>query len=81
MTARGVREARRARELAAERGASLSSVLSDLVVRGLAQLDEPVVVERDAATGFPILSIGRRLSSADVAALLRKRRIKPIRQR
>ena len=61
---------RRARELAAQRGQSLSSVLADLTVRGLAQLDAPVKLTTDARTGLPALSLGRRVTSAEVADVL-----------
>lgn len=61
---------RRARELAAQRGQSLSAVLADLTVRGLAQLDAPVELGTDARTGLPVLSLGRRITSAEVADVL-----------
>lgn len=61
---------RRARELAAQRGQSLSSVLADLTVRGLAQLDAPVELATDDRTGLPVLSVGRRITSTEVAAVL-----------
>ena len=61
---------RRASELAAERGASLSSVLSDLVARGLAQSDEPLRLETDDRTGLPVLRLGRRVTAAEVADLI-----------
>lgn len=61
---------RRARELAAQRGESLSAVLADLTVRGLAQLGAPVTLETDPHSGMPVLSLGRRISSADVADAL-----------
>lgn len=61
---------RRARELAKARGQSLSATVAELTARGLSQLDEPVVVRTDAASGFPVLSVGRRLTSIDVAAAL-----------
>ncbi|GAB2540060.1 hypothetical protein [Brachybacterium huguangmaarense] len=61
---------RRASELAAERGASLSSVLSDLVARGLAQFDEPLRLETDDRTGLPMLRLGRRVTAAEVADLI-----------
>lgn len=54
---------RRARELAAQRGVSLSAVLADLTVRGLAQLDAPVKLTTDALTGFPILTLGRKVTA------------------
>lgn len=61
---------RRARELAAQRGQSLSAVLADLTVRGLAQLDDPVALSTDARTGLPVLSLGRRVTETEVAAFL-----------
>lgn len=61
---------RRARELAAARHQSLSAVLADLTVRGLATLDEPVELRIDPSSGLPSLSLGRRVSSADVAEAL-----------
>lgn len=61
---------RRVRELAAQRGQSLSSVVADLTVRGLAQLGAPVELSTDARTGLPVLSLGRRITSDDVAEAL-----------
>lgn len=61
---------RRARELAARRGQSLSSVIAELTVRGLAQLDSPVELAADPRTGLPVLSLGRSITSADVADVL-----------
>ncbi|PRY61502.1 hypothetical protein BCF74_10559 [Knoellia remsis] len=61
---------RRARELARQRGQSLSAVLADLTVRGLAQLDEPVRIDVDATTGVPVIHVGRRITSEDVAQAL-----------
>ena len=61
---------RRAREIAEQRGQPLSTVLADLTVRGLAQLDAPVDLATDERTGLPVLSIGRRVTSAQVAGLL-----------
>lgn len=61
---------RRARELATARGQSLSAVLAELTVRGLGQLDEPVVLRTDERSGFPVISIGCRVTSDDVAAAL-----------
>ncbi|MBK5305933.1 MAG: hypothetical protein JJD92_04515 [Frankiaceae bacterium] len=61
---------RRAQELAKARGQSLSATLAELTARGLGQLDEPVVVRTDGTSGFPVVSIGRRLTSDDVAAAL-----------
>ncbi|MGL5864475.1 MAG: hypothetical protein ACRCYX_01205 [Dermatophilaceae bacterium] len=61
---------RRAKELAAARHESLSAVIADLTVRGLAQVDTPVTLTRHERSGFPVLSIGRRITSEDVAAAL-----------
>ncbi|XVX19628.1 hypothetical protein ACQP1U_15150 [Actinomycetota bacterium] len=61
---------RRARELAEARGQSLSRVLADLATLGLAQLDEPVVLEADPVTGLPVLSLGQRVTASDVAEAL-----------
>lgn len=61
---------RRAVALAEQRGQSLSATVAELAVRGLSQLDEPVVVHTDAVSGFPVISIGRRITSDEVAAAL-----------
>lgn len=60
----------RARELARARGQSLSAVVAELAVRGLAQLDTPVRLTSDPVTGLAVLSVGRRVTSADVAEAL-----------
>ena len=41
----------RAKQLAEQRGLSLSAMISELTVRGLAQLDTPLSVARDEVTG------------------------------
>ncbi len=61
---------RRAVELAKLRGQSLSAILAELAARGLSQLDEPVVVRIDDISGFPVISVGRRVTSDEVAAAL-----------
>lgn len=61
---------RRVREIAAQRGQSRSAVLADLVVRGLAEMEEPVTVAMDPATGLPSLSLARPLTDDDVRELL-----------
>jgi predicted transcriptional regulator len=60
----------RARELAERRGQSLSSVVAELAVRGLAQLDTPTLLSTDERSGLPVLSIGRRVTSVEVADAL-----------
>ena len=57
---------RQAGELAAQRGASLSSVVADLAARGLSQLDRPVAITTDERTGLPVLSVGRPVTSREV---------------
>lgn len=57
-------------ELARSRGQSLSATLAELAIRGLAQLDEPVRIEIDEQSGFPVMSFGRRITSKVVAAAL-----------
>ena len=61
---------RRAKALAAERHQSLSSVIAELTARGLADMGEPLAISTDARTGLPTISIGRRLTSSEVADLL-----------
>jgi hypothetical protein len=61
---------RRARDLAQQRHQSLSAVLADLTIRGLATLGEPVQVATDPTSGFPVFSLGRSVTSADVADAL-----------
>ncbi len=61
---------RRALELAEQQGRSLSSVVVDLTLRGLAQLQAPVALSTDKRSGLPVLSIGRTITSKDVAAAL-----------
>lgn len=61
---------RRAAELAASRKQSLSATIAELTTRGLAELGEPVSVEVDSRSGFPVLSVGRRITDEDVTAAL-----------
>lgn len=61
---------RRARELAKQRHQSLSTVIADLTIRGLATLDDPVVLSPDPETGFPVMTLGRRITAAEVADAL-----------
>jgi hypothetical protein len=61
---------RRASQLAKQRGQSLSSVVAELATYGLSRLEEPLVVAIDPRSGFPVVSIGRRISSQDVVEAL-----------
>lgn len=61
---------RRAQEIARRRGLSLSAVVAELTIRGLGQLDEPVVIATDPRSGFPVVTIGRRVTSGQVADAL-----------
>jgi hypothetical protein len=61
---------RRATELAKRRGQSLSAVIAELATYGLSRLDEPVVVSTDPRSGFPVVSLGRRITSQEVAVAL-----------
>lgn len=58
----------RAKRLAAERHQSLSATLADLMIRGLASMGEPATVSTDPISGLPTLTLGRRVTSDDVAA-------------
>jgi len=61
---------RRAQEIAHERHQSLSAVLADLTVRGLATLGEPLELRTDAKSGFPVITLGRGITSEEVADVL-----------
>jgi predicted transcriptional regulator len=61
---------RRALQLAQQRGQSLSSVIAELATYGLSRLDEPLVVTTDPQSGFPVVSLGRHITSEDVADAL-----------
>jgi hypothetical protein len=45
-------------------------VVADLAIRGLAALGEPVTLATDPTSGFPVISLGRSVTSADVADAL-----------
>lgn len=61
---------RRAAELAASRGQSLSATIAELTIRGLGELGEPVSIDVDPRSGFPVLCFGQRITDEDVAAAL-----------
>lgn len=61
---------RRVQELAASRHQSMSRVIADLTLQGLAQLDVAIEYSRDPRTGLPVISVGRTVTSEDVADAL-----------
>jgi hypothetical protein len=61
---------RRAVALAKERGQSLSATVAELTARGLSQLGEPLRIRIDERSGLPVVSVGRRITAADVADAL-----------
>lgn len=61
---------RRVQALAEDRRMSISATIAELTVRGLAGLGEPLKIDVDEKSGFPVVSLGRRMTSEDVAALL-----------
>lgn len=60
---------RRAREIADRDGRSLSSVVADLALRGLAAEEQEQRLIAHRSTGFPTVSVGRSVESEDVASL------------
>lgn len=60
---------RRAREIAARTGASLSSVIADLTMRGLALTEQDEQLGSHPVTGFPTVSTGHPVDGEDVASL------------
>jgi hypothetical protein len=60
----------RAKRIADERRQSLSATLADLTIRGLASLGEPAKVSTDPISGLPTLTLGHRITAADVAEAL-----------
>jgi hypothetical protein len=61
---------RRAVQLAKQRGQSLSSVIAELATYGLSRLNEPLVLRTDPQSGFPVVSLGRQITSEAVANAL-----------
>lgn len=60
----------RAKRIADERRQSLSATLADLTIRGLASLGEPAKISTDPVSGLPTLTLGHRITAADVAEAL-----------
>ena len=48
----------------------MSATIAELTIRGLGQLDEPVRIEVDSRSGFPVMTFGRRITDEDVAEAL-----------
>ncbi len=61
---------KRAEALAKSRGQSLSATIADLTIRGLSEFDAPMTIDIDPRSGFPVMSLGRPITSEDVTALL-----------
>ncbi|MGC1207445.1 MAG: hypothetical protein WA880_05755 [Ornithinimicrobium sp.] len=61
---------RRAKELAQAQHRLLSAVLADLTMRGLAQIDEPPTFSISPRSGMHVLSVGRVVTSCEIADLL-----------
>ncbi len=61
---------RRALDMAQRQHRSPSAVVADLTLKGLAQVDDPVIFSVDQHSGLPVLSLGRTLGSHEVADLL-----------
>jgi hypothetical protein len=61
---------KRAAQLAKARGQSLSATVAELAARGLSQLDQPLRISIDKRSGFPVVSVGRRITAEDVADAL-----------
>jgi hypothetical protein len=53
-----------------DRHQSLSTTVAELTVRGLHQMDEPVVLSEDPVSGLPVLSLGKYVTSEEVAETL-----------
>lgn len=61
---------RQVQELAASRHQSMSAVIAELTLRGLAQLRVEVEYSRDPLSGLPVLSVGHPVTAQDVANAL-----------
>ena len=47
----------------------MPAVLSDLIARGLMSLDDGFTSSTDSVSGFPVITVGHRVTSADVAEI------------
>lgn len=60
----------RVKRMSQEQQQSLSRTIADLTIRGLAQLGEPVALGVSERTGLPVVSVGRPVTSEEVAEML-----------
>lgn len=60
---------RKAHQIAERTGRSLSAVIADLAIRGLAAVDEEQKLVPHPTTGFPTVTVGRPITAEDVASL------------
>lgn len=60
---------RRLRKIAEQTGQSLSKVVAEFALRGLAASDVEQELVAHKATGFPTVSVGRSVDTEDVASL------------
>lgn len=57
-------------KIARTTGRPLPDVIADLIIRGLGGLEIPVVIATDERSGFPVVSVGCRVTSAQVTGAL-----------
>jgi len=57
-------------DIATRTGRSRSDMVADLTVRGLSRLDVPVTIAADERSRSSVISVGRRVTSEQVAAAL-----------
>lgn len=60
----------RVKELASLRHQSLSATIAELTTRGLVGVGDSIRVSVDPVSGLPAISIGKTISSAEVAELI-----------
>lgn len=59
---------RRAVQLAASRRQSLSSLIAEMTIRGMALSGEPVVISRSQHSGFPTIDLAPSVVTSDDVA-------------
>ena len=60
----------RARVYAHQRSQSLSTTLAQLVAIGMDAVEPPTRVATDPVSGFPVIDVGRRYTTGEVADLI-----------